>query len=105
MTMLLLLGIAGTASAQDSMGLIIQTYDHLCTGAFLNSSAISYTVVPGEVQLSHRTDVCESCAMIMDFPPNEFGTSLIPALLERAEVFGIAEVATRHSLQYSWIIN
>lgn len=110
-----MLGFAGIASSQDNATYIMQTHDHLCTGAFLKSSGISYTVLPDELPFyahfhQSPTDVCESCTTIMiDIPYHEFLDSLWPALRERTEFFGVEEVPLQGGLpapqDVFWSIN
>ena len=89
--MLSTLGFVGMASAQDSRGLNIQTYDHLCTGAFLKSSGISHAVISDELPY-YASDTCESCTTItINLLDRELTYRLMFALLERAEVFGAVE--------------
>ncbi len=112
--MLSTLGFVGMASAQDASGaaLFIQTYDHLCTGAFLNSSAISYTIAPDPLTFyaffnPSQTDICESCAIMILDPPYELD-SLRSALLERSEVFGVVkfnQIVGRSPFNVLWTIN
>ena len=98
--MLLTLGFTGMVSAQDTSSFIMQTYDHLCTGAFLKSSAIPHTFIPDDELFysgfhPHKTPKCESCEVIViDFPYHEFHDSLRSALLERTEVFGVEDFQT-----------
>lgn len=111
--MLSTLGFTGMASAQDTGFSTIQTYDHLCTGAFLKSSATSYALIPDETPYHTyfnptRIPECESCKIIiMDFSDFESYNNLSSALLERTEVFGVGDFQTFALAPYDvfWTIN
>ena len=111
--MLVILGFTGIANAQNEGFSTIQTYDHYCTGAFLNSSAMPYVLIPDDRPYhvyfnSSRIPECESCKIIvMSFPDYESYNNLSSALLERTEVFGVGDYQTFALGPYdvSWVTN
>lgn len=83
MTVLLSISFVGMASAQNMMGFFINSYDNLCTEAFLRSVDGSHTVV------RRNLDSISEHKSILIHLPTDKSEGLLHALLERPDVFSV----------------
>ena len=81
--MLSALGFTGTASAQNVMGFFINSYDNLCTEAFLRSIDGSHITV------TRYLDSISEHTSILIHLPTEKSEDVLHALLERPDVFSV----------------
>ena len=79
------LGFAGTSDAQEVTGYVIQTFDDLCTEAFLNNFAKSHTII------DKLADTSGDIKSIVIHLPSDTSNSMLSALLERAEIYSVRE--------------
>ena len=83
MIMLLMLGSTSMASAQNVMGFFINTYDNLCTEAFLRSIDGSH------ITMMRYLDSISEHKSILIHLPTEKSENVLHALLERPDVFSV----------------
>ncbi len=81
--MLVMLGSTGMASAQNVMGFFINTYDNLCTEAFLRSMDGSHITVT-----RYPDSISEHTSILIHLPTDK-SEDILHALLERPDVFSV----------------
>lgn len=79
------LGFAGASDTQEMTGYVIQTFDDLCTEAFLNNFAKPHTIID---KLADTSGDIKSIVMHL---PSDTSDSVLSALLERAEIYSVRE--------------
>lgn len=79
------LGFVGVSDAQEVTGYVIQTFDDLCTEAFLNNFAKSHTII------DKLADTSGDIKSIVIHLPSDTSDSMLSALLERAEIYSVRE--------------
>ena len=74
------LGFAGVSDAQEVTGYVIQTFDDLCTEAFLNNFAKSHTII------DKLADTSGDIKSIVIHLPSDTSGSMLSTLLESRDL-------------------